>query len=121
MEARDIREELAGLQRAKTSRIPQATRERVLAYLEQARSQGKTWQEIAADIGLSTSGLQRWWRARVGPSSLRPVSLVAESSSGSIALVSPQGYRIGGPVAGSGEESLDAADVIGSTRALADR
>ncbi len=100
MEAREICRELEGLERGKTTRIPHATRERVLAYVRQERSRGQSWVAIARELGLSSSGLQRWWKADAGSSRLRRVRLVAAAPSaapsGAVAVVSPGGYRIEG-------------------------
>lgn len=96
MEAREVRRELEGLGRGKTTRIPQATRERVLAYARQERSRGQSWDAIAQELGLSSSGLQRWWKADAGAGRLRRVRLVAPVAAGPVAVVSPRGYRIEG-------------------------
>ena len=96
MEARGIRRELEGLERGKTTRIPPATRERVLTYARQQRSRGQSWDAIAQELGLSSSGLQRWWKADAGSGRLRRVKLVAAAPAGPVAVVSPRGYRIEG-------------------------
>lgn len=96
MEAKEVRRELEGLGRGKTTRIPRATRERALAYTRQERSRGQSWDAIAQELGLSSSGLQRWWKADAGSSRLRRVRLVAAAPSGGVAVVSPRGYRIEG-------------------------
>lgn len=97
MDAREIRRELEGLVRGKTTRVPQATRERVLAYARQERGRGQSWDAIAQALGLSSSGLQRWWKADAGSTRLRRVKLVAAAApAGAVAVVSPRGYRIEG-------------------------
>ena len=96
MEARGIRRELEVLGRGKTTRIPGATRERVLAYVRQGRSRGQSWGALAQELGLSSSGLQRWWKADASSSPLRRVTVVAAAAAGPVALVSPRGYRVEG-------------------------
>jgi hypothetical protein len=96
MEAREIRQEIEALERGRTTPIPQATRERVLAYTRRERSRGKSWRTIGDELGLSPAGLQRWSKGSGGRSRLRPVRVVTSPAPSSLALVSPRGYRLEG-------------------------
>lgn len=99
MGAREIRREIEGLGRGKTTPIPGQIRERVLAYVSEGRERGQSWDEMRREIGLSASVLQRWWRVREARGRMRAVRVVADAppdSAARIAVVSPRGYRIEG-------------------------
>jgi hypothetical protein len=99
MGARGIRREIEGLGRGRTTPIPREIRERVLAFVGEARRRGESWEEIHREIGLSASALQRWWRVRESRSRLRAVHVVADETTSArtpVAVVSPRGYRIEG-------------------------
>jgi len=57
--------------RGQTTRIPESVRGGVLAYVREARRAGETWAEIAQNVGLSETALQRWHRG--GPKKFLPV------------------------------------------------
>src|SRR3989304_1865354 len=96
MEAEEIRRELEGLGRGKTTRIPLAVRERVLAYARRGRGRGQSWEAIAQEVGVSAAGLQGGGEGDAGSSRLRRVKVVAAAATGLVAVVSPRGYRIEG-------------------------
>lgn len=90
--------------RGRTSRVPVAVRELVLAYVTAARRSGWPWRDIARDLGLSATVLQRWQRRGFvaaeakSPASMLPVVVrdVPSAQHGLVTLVMPSGLRIEG-------------------------
>jgi hypothetical protein len=72
MEASEIRQEIEGLERGRTTPIPQATRERVLADARRGRSRGKSWRTIGDELGLSPSGCSAGRRGAVAAAGCVP-------------------------------------------------
>jgi len=86
--------------RGKTTKIPGPIRDVVMAYVQEARSSGRRWGEIAQSVGLSTSVLHRWARA-IPPrrSRLKRVSIsefAAPPAAPALVLVTAQGDRVEG-------------------------
>jgi hypothetical protein len=88
-----------------------------MRHARAARSRGAGWGAIARELGVSATGLQRWFepkrpRRRV-VARLRPVQLKAEAAAAperrALCLITPQGYRV---------EGLDAAALVALLRAL---
>ncbi len=109
MEARgqELREAIARLERRhRNDPVPAPLRSEILVYTATRRKTGASWHSIAQELGLSSSGLQRWSARATGETRMRPVrirrGLTAESSShssspaGAIVLVSPRGFRLEG-------------------------
>jgi hypothetical protein len=69
-----------------------------MAYAREQRGRGKRWRDIAGEVGLSATVLQRWARAARGePRRLARVEVIADPKSAeAVSLVSPSGYRIEG-------------------------
>jgi AraC-like DNA-binding protein len=85
--------------RGRTTRVPEAVRERVLEYAFAERAEDKSWATLARELGLSSSTLQRWASgASRRPAPLRRVRVVGErrSEPPRVVLVSPAGYRLEG-------------------------
>jgi hypothetical protein len=115
-EVRDrAREAIARLgKRGRTTRIPDEVRAAVLAYVERERSRGRSRQQVADELGLSSSVLARWSKSRRRTrGKLIPVRVLAAPTVGrettSVRLVSPSGYRI---------EGLSLGDAVEAMRAL---
>jgi len=95
-------------QRGRTTRIPDAAREAVLAYAREARRAGETWAGIAAQVGLSETSLHRWDRG--GSKKLVPVVVsepVAEPTR--LTLIAAGGERL---------EGLELEDAVRILKAL---
>lgn len=87
--------------RGRTSRVPVAVREPVLSWVESARRGGRPWREIARELGLSATVLQRWQRsaANHAPAMLPVVVRDVRSQSRDhelVTLVTPSGLRVEG-------------------------
>ena len=89
--------------RGKTTRIPGEVRGVVLAHAREARSAGRPWTQIAEQVGLSTSALQRWNRADPKPdrqkARLLPVVIAAGTQPAvrsSLVFATAQGDRLEG-------------------------
>lgn len=96
-------------------RCPNALRERIVAFARQRQQAGETMTRIAEQVGLSVTCVRRWMKAGDGPR-LRPVRIAETSSSpsstsrDSLALITPNGYRL---------EGLNAATAVDVLRRLA--
>ena len=82
-------------ERGRTERVPDAVRGKVVEYARAERACGKSWKTIAREVGLSASGLQRWFQEA------RPLTRVRivpdrEPNAPKVSLISPHGYRIEG-------------------------
>jgi transposase len=109
------REALARLgKRGRTTRIPDDVRAVVLGYVERERSRGRSRQEVADELGLSSSVLVRWAKGgRRRRGKIVPIRLLATPSvspeAATIRIVSPSGYRI---------EGLSVRDAVEVIRAI---
>ena len=85
--------------RGRTSRVPQPVREAVLAYVREARTNGREWSQITSKLGLSQGVLRRWQQPaprRRAATLLRPVSVKTTASTAALSLVTPAGFRLQG-------------------------
>ncbi len=90
-------------------RCPPALRRKIVEFAEQGRRDGVSIARLAAQVGLSASGLRRWLVK--GPGILRPVRVQeAVPVAPSLVLVTPEGYRL---------EGLDASSAVDLLRRLA--
>lgn len=88
--------------RGRTTRIPADVRVLVLAYAEEGRAGGATWETIGEHVGLSVTALQRWRRQggerREGK--LRPVVVCEETrarpAAVQLSLVTAHGEKLEG-------------------------
>ena len=113
-----IRRAIEGLgRRGRTERIPQAIRERVVRVVEEARVAGMSWRELAAEIGLAATTIERWSAISHRTSgALVRVRVGGESSAGKqsseragLTVVSANGFRL---------EGLSVAEALSVMRAL---
>ena len=98
MEARlrEVQRAVAALgERGRTERVPDAVRGKVVDYARAQRACGESWKTIAQEVGLSASGLQRWFQ---DAPHLTQVKIVPdrEPDAPKVSLISPRGYRIEG-------------------------
>jgi hypothetical protein len=97
--------------------IPPALRAELMASARAARARGVGWGEIARGLGVSMTGLKRWFAeppaAKSAALVLRRVRVAtppAAERRAALCVVSPQGYRV---------EGLDVAAAAALLRALA--
>lgn len=112
-ELRELRHHLSGIPRGRGRRFPAALRQRIVAWLVLRRAQGAECRELALELGMSTTTLQRWLTARREPPrhlALRPVTMLDEPAQRSLTLVGPSGLRL---------EGLTLADVLALLQGLA--
>ena len=118
--AERLRAAVVALGRTKRNqRIPLALRAELIAHTRAARVRGVAWGAIARELGVSMTGLKRWFAAlppvRRGAPMLRRVRVTSATDSQpsvgrALCVVSPQGYRV---------EGLDIAAAAVLLRALA--
>lgn len=116
-EARKIREELKGLGRGRTTRIPDDLRDAIGVYARRQRHRGASWPEVGELLGLSGATVRRIARevkgAPRGRRALVPVTVRSvkkeERSERALSLVVPNGLRV---------EGLDVDDTARLIRAL---
>jgi hypothetical protein len=117
-EIRDLRRELARIERGRGLWYPDALRERAAAWARAQRDVGATWREISAAVGLPAETLRRWTSvtARDTSAVLVPIEIVGErkveadgADDRDVRIVTPGGLRI---------EGLTTADVIAIVRVL---
>jgi len=98
--ARRLRQELAAQERGRGKRYDRALRERIVAFAEQRRAEGRSWAAIARELGARFETVRRWCEGRRPAQStalaLRPVEVVAERTAASLAVVSRGGLRVEG-------------------------
>lgn len=76
-------------------RCPPALREEIIEFSRERRREGCSVKRIAAELGVSESGLSRW--LQVGSGRLRPVRVSEKDSiQGQLVLLTPGGYRLEG-------------------------
>jgi predicted transcriptional regulator len=117
-ELRDLRRELARIERGRGLWYPDALRERAAAWARARREVGATWREISATVGLPAETLRRWTSAaaRDARPALVPIEIVREPEAEDhgvadrdVRIMTPGGLRI---------EGLTTADAIAIVRVL---
>lgn len=118
--AERLRAAVVALGRTKRNQpIPPVLRAQLIACARAARARGVGWSAIARGLGVSKTGLKRWFAApptagRGAPVlrrvRVRSVGEPRASERAELRLVSPQGYRV---------EGLDLAAAAALLRALA--
>jgi hypothetical protein len=117
-ELRDLRRELARVERGRGHWYPDALRERAAAWARARREVGATWREISAAVGLPAETLRRWTSttARDASPVLVPIEIVGEregedhaAEQRDVRIITPGGLRI---------EGLTIADAIAIVRVL---
>jgi hypothetical protein len=84
--------------RGVTTRVPASVREAVVAYAQEARSAGRPWSEIVAQVGLSKTSVRRWMKApRRREAQFKPVQVkMPIPEKRGLVLVTASGDRIEG-------------------------
>lgn len=99
-EARRLRQELAAQERGRGKRYERALRERIVAFAEQRRAEGRSWSAIATELGGRFETIRRWCQGRRPAAAtalaLRPVEVVAGRATIPLAVVSQSGLRVEG-------------------------
>ncbi len=119
--AERLRAAVVALGRTKRNQpIPLALRAELIACARAARARGVGWAAIARGLGVSMTGLKRWFAAPTHVRSAAPVlrRVRVRSAAGdlrasdrpALRVISPQGYRV---------EGLDVAAAAALLRALA--
>jgi|SRR5579864_6600004 len=94
-EAMVLRRVLDGRGAGRAKRYPTAMRERVIAFALSRREEGRSWASIATELGMHFETL-RCWCVKSGskPATMRAVRVVDSVGGGTVAVVSPNGYRV---------------------------
>lgn len=113
-EAASLRRELAQREKGRGKRYPEQLKARVLAHADELHGSGMSQRCIADELGLTSETLRRWRvaegrRASRASSALVPVEVVATTTHGRIAVVSPSGFRL---------EGLELSEAVVILRAL---
>jgi hypothetical protein len=99
-EARRLRELLAGQERGRGKRYDRTLRERIVAFAERRRAEGRSWAAIATELGARFETVRRWCRGRRPDTrsalALRRVEVVADRAAPPLAIVSRAGLRVEG-------------------------
>lgn len=83
---------LSRVERGVGRRYPADVRRQVVAWVQGERAVGRSWGELADELGIPVSTLVRW---STRPRAV-PVIVQAAAPSPSVSLVSPSGWRIEG-------------------------
>lgn len=103
--ATELREAITKSRTGKTRwRCPAPLREEIVGFIQERRAEGVSVNKIAAQLGMSESGIRRWLQKADGR--LRPIRVLEKASGSDLVLVSPGGYRL------EGLSSTSAADVL---------
>jgi hypothetical protein len=87
-----------------------ATQAAVVEFARARRSEGASWQRIAAELGMRFETVRRWHSRPSGMPTMRAVEVIAEGPRAvGVAVVSPAGHRI---------EGLTIEEAIAALRAL---
>lgn len=77
-------------------RCPAGLRSEVLSYARERQASGDGIGRIAADLGVSESGLSYWLRSAASRFRAVRIASGAVAASKSLVLVTPRGYRLEG-------------------------
>ena len=103
----DLRRALSSHVGGRGRRYATALRARAIGFAEQRRAEGRSWSEVAAEVGLRVETVRRWCVER-GPQ-MRAVEVVAERAEHGVTLVTAAGLRV---------EGLSVEEVVAVLRAL---
>jgi hypothetical protein len=94
-EAMVLRRALDRREAGRGQRYPTAMRERVVAFALSRREEDRSWASIATELGMHFETL-RCWCVKSGskPARMRAVRVVDSVGGGTVAVVSPNGYRV---------------------------
>jgi hypothetical protein len=99
-EGRRLKRQLAAQERGRGKRYDGALRERVVMFAKHRRSEGRSWAEIATELGVAFETVRRWClgrrQARETALALRPVEVAAVHERSVLAVVAPSGLRVEG-------------------------
>jgi len=110
-QASSLRVAVASHEPARGKRYPAELKARVVEFARARRSEGASWGEISADLGVAFETVRRWCLAAGARSShaLVPVHVVPERVERLVSVASPSGYRI---------EGLTLPDAVAALREL---
>lgn len=98
-ELRDLRRELAAVERGPGRYYPDALRVRVARWARRQLDDGAALMVIAAELGLRRDTLRQWTTVPkpAATTAMVPVEIVADAlRSAHVSVVSPNGFRIDG-------------------------
>jgi hypothetical protein len=93
-EAKFLRRELDRIGTRRGRCMPPELKGRAVAWLKARRAAGAAATELAAELGIAPGTVLRW--SNGGTRSLVPVRVVPDPVAGTVAVVSPTGFRIEG-------------------------
>jgi hypothetical protein len=111
LDPEDVRAQIEAHRPARGAPYDDEIRQVVVTYVRQRRGQGRTWEQIGAEVGLSGTTLQNWSRsgARFRPVAIiddaqpdgsqlrRPVSpALTQPTPAGLVLHTPTGFRLEG-------------------------
>jgi transposase-like protein len=93
-----LRTALASHEAGRGKRYPAELKARIIEFARARRSEGASWAQIAADLGVAFETVRRWCLASESRSSraLVPVRIVHDTAERTVSIGSPGGYRIDG-------------------------
>jgi hypothetical protein len=103
-EERDLRRELALLERGRGKRYPAGLQRRIVAWARREIARGQSARELARRLAVHRGTLQVWLDDAAAASALVPVEVVAEPSAAgwtttrprTVSVSSPSGFRVDG-------------------------
>jgi hypothetical protein len=76
-------------------RYPKGMRDRAIAFAVSRREEGRSWSSIATELGMHFETLRCWCiKAGSKPARMRAVRVVDSVAGRTVAVVSPNGYRV---------------------------
>lgn len=95
-----LKRELSRGERGRGKRYPAAVRQRAEHWAREQRQEGRSWVQIARDLGVGLDTVRRWCadkKGAVSGRSLFPVRVVERpAESPLVVVVSPNGFRVEG-------------------------
>lgn len=106
-EARFLRRELDRIGTRRGRCVPPELKARAKSWIVEQRAGGRTVAELATELGVAPGTIHRWCGG--GVRALVPVQIVPDRASGTVAILSPSGFRI---------EGLSLSDAVHALREL---
>jgi DNA-binding transcriptional regulator YiaG len=93
-----LRAALTSHEPGRGKRYSPALKARIIEFAQSRRSEGASWAQISADIGVAFETLRRWCTGADSPPSraMVPVRVVADRAESTVSVVSAGGHRISG-------------------------
>jgi len=95
-----LKRELSRGERGRGKRFPSEIRERAVGWAREQRQSGRSWVQIARELGVGLDTVRRWCTKRqVAPTvrALMPVRVVQPPAEAQhLVVVSPAGFRVEG-------------------------